>query len=801
MKKNIIMKQHILLLVGFALLFSNCTRDLSEEAKPATFPQNGNVYIDGFSAGLEYLPFGGSYLEAFTVDEETVYEGESAMRFDIPNVGDPNGAFAGAIFPDYGGRDLSGFDALTFWAKASKKGTINEIGFGQDFEDNKYQVTLNGLELTTNWRQYTIAIPDPSKLTQESGLFWYAEGPEDGEGYSFWVDELKFENTGKVAQLRPSIYGGTDADVQAFVGVSTPVSDLTLTANLPSGQDQTLTIAPSYFEFTSSDPSVATVDENGMVTAVGTGETTITATLGGVEAEGAGRVTVLGDFNGAPTPTQDPADVISIFSDAYTNEPVDYYNGYWAPFQTTQGQDDININGDNIIAYTDLNFVGIQFLEDAPTIDASSMTHLHIDIQPREAVEAGDFLRIEVADVGPDNTFGTGDDSAGAVTIDHSSLTEGEWYSLDVPFSDVEGLSGRSNLAQVIFVSEATISSIYVDNVYFYDDGGSGGPTGPEMAAPTPTQSAGDVISVFSDAYPNIGGNLNPDWGQGTQVSEVSIEGNNTLLYAGLDFQGLELENSTDVSGMEFLHIDYWTENSSALNAFLISTGPVETASALPVPTSGWASVDIPLGDFSPVDLADIIQMKFDGNGDIYLDNIYFYKTGGGSGGDEPTTAAPTPTQDAADVIALFSNAYTNVAVDTWRTEWSSATLEDIQIEGDDVKKYTDLDFVGVETTGGNLLDLSGMTHLHVDVWTPNMTTFRINLVDFGADGGFDGGDDSNHELAFENPAQGQWISYDLPLSDFTGLNSTENMAQYIFSGLPVGEGTLYIDNVYFYAE
>jgi len=340
-----------------------------------------------------------------------------------------------------------------------------------------------------------------------------------------------------------------------------------------------------------------------------------------------------------------------------------------------------------------------------------------------------------------------------------------------------------------------------VDNVYFYDDGGSGGPTGPEMAAPTPTQSAGDVISVFSDAYPNIGGNLNPDWGQGTQVSEVSIEGNNTLLYAGLDFQGLELENSTDVSGMEFLHIDYWTENSSALNAFLISTGPVETASALPVPTSGWASVDIPLGDFSPVDLADIIQMKFDGNGDIYLDNIYFYKTGGGSGGDEPTTAAPTPTQDAADVIALFSNAYTNVAVDTWRTEWSSATLEDIQIEGDDVKKYTDLDFVGVETTGGNLLDLSGMTHLHVDVWTPNMTTFRINLVDFGADGGFDGGDDSNHELAFENPAQGQWISYDLPLSDFTGLNSTENMAQYIFSGLPVGEGTLYIDNVYFYAE
>ena len=415
------MKPNILFFLGFILLLSNCTRDLSEDAKPATFPENGTVYLDGFSAGLEYLPFGGSYLEAFSVDEETAYAGESAMRFDIPNVGDPNGAFAGAIFPDYGGRDLSSFDALTFWAKASNKGTINEIGFGQDFEDNKYLVTLNGLELTTNWRQYSIAIPDPSKLTQESGLFWYAEGPEDGKGYSFWVDELKFESTGTVAHPRPSIYDGEDAPVQTFVGVSTPVSGLKHTVNLGNGQDQTLSVAPSYFEFTSSDPSVATVDELGNITGVSPGEAVITATLGGVEAKGSGLVTILGDFNGAPTPTQDPDDVISIFSDAYTNVPVDYYNGYWAPFQTTQGQDDINIGGDNIISYTELNFVGIQFLEDAPTINASSMTHLHIDVQPREAVAPGDFLTVQVADVGPDNTFGTGDDSSGEITIPGSS--------------------------------------------------------------------------------------------------------------------------------------------------------------------------------------------------------------------------------------------------------------------------------------------------------------------------------------------------------------------------------------------
>ncbi|HKK79699.1 MAG TPA: hypothetical protein VJ933_08720, partial [Phaeodactylibacter sp.] len=297
-----------------------------------------------------------------------------------------------------------------------------------------------------------------------------------------------------------------------------------------------------------------------------------------------------------------------------------------------------------------------------------------------------------------------------------------------------------------------------------------------------------------------IGANLNPDWGQGTQVSEVSIEGNNTLLYEGLNFQGLELENSTDVSEMEFLHIDYWTENSTALNTFLISTGPVETASALSVPTSGWESVDIPLGDFSPVDLADIIQMKFDGNGDIYLDNIYFYKTGGGSGGDEPTIAAPTPTQDPANVISLFSNAYTNVPVDTWRTDWSSAELEDTQVDGNDVKKYSALDFVGIETVGSTI-DASGMTHFHIDVWSADFTFFGIKLVDFGADGAFGGGDDVEHQIDFPMPTQGGWVSYDIPLGDFVNLTTRGSMAQYILVGQPTGATTVYVDNVYFYQQ
>ena len=59
-------KTKILFFLGFALLLGNCKRDISDDAKPATFPKNGVVYLDGFSAGLEYLPFADSYFAAFS---------------------------------------------------------------------------------------------------------------------------------------------------------------------------------------------------------------------------------------------------------------------------------------------------------------------------------------------------------------------------------------------------------------------------------------------------------------------------------------------------------------------------------------------------------------------------------------------------------------------------------------------------------------------------------------------------------------------------------------------------------------
>lgn len=611
----IILKKHFLIGI-FVVLFMGCEREFSD-LKPITYPDDPEVFIDGFSAGLNYAAFGGSVPTAFDVDNKDTYNNSKAsMRFDVPNAGDPEGAYAGGVFYTEVGRNLSGYNALTFWAKASQSAVVDLVGFGNDLGASTYQVTISGLQVSTNWKKYYIPLPNSSVLTAERGMFFYSTGPVDGKGYTFWIDEVKFENLGTIAHPQFSILGGQNQIETSFVGVTKTIDGLISIFNMPTGVDQEINISPAYFEFSSSNPSVAAVDASGKVSVTGgPGEALITAKVGDKAVDGSLTILSQGVFLNAPVPAHPAENVISVFSNAYNNAPVNYYNGYWAPYQTTLSAD-FEVNGDQVLHYTNFNFVGIEF--SSPTIDASGMTHLHLDIFIPNVLTENAQMSFELVDLEAE-VSGV---SVRNITSDQSQ----QWISFDIPFSNFSELSTRTNLGQIIFVDvNGNISNFYADNIYFYNDGTQ--PTSPATAAPTPTPVASNVISIFSDAYSAIPDtDLNPDWGQATVVTTIQIQGNNTLKYAGLNYQGIQLGASLNVSTMGFLHLDFWTVNSTALNIYLISPGPVEAGYSLTVPTSGWTSIDIPLSSFTPVNLNDVIQIKFDGNGDIYLDNIYFRK-------------------------------------------------------------------------------------------------------------------------------------------------------------------------------
>ncbi|MEL6987212.1 MAG: hypothetical protein AAGK97_05230, partial [Bacteroidota bacterium] len=762
------------------LLIFGCTRD-TDNLPEARFLATSEVYIDGFPAGLAYAAFGGSDVTAFQVDEEVKYAGTSSMRFAVPDANSPQGAYAGGVYFDEVGRDLSGFDALTFWAKATKSASIDLLGFGNDLGPSTYQATISDVAVNTNWKKYYIPIPDPSKLTQEKGMFFYAEGPEDENGYTFWIDELQFEKLGTIAHAKALILEGQDQTITSETGAQLTVGGLSASFNIPTGVDQIVNLSPAYFDFVSSASNIASVNSSGIVSVVDSGQAVITAKMGELDAEGSLTINSTGaavsPSSPAPIPTRNQDSVISMFSNVYENVPVDTWNTRWE--FSTADDFDVQIDGDDVKRYTSLNFVGIEFT--SQRIDATDMTHFHMDLWTADPTALPAEFKILLVDFGPDGSFDGGDDSSHEVTITSPTLETQSWVSIDLPLTQFVGLTQRANLAQLVLSGD--LPNIYIDNVYFYK-GEDTAVDVPDMGAPIPTSDAADVISVFSDTYTNLEGtNFNPDWGQATILSEIQVDGNNTLLLDGFNYQGFELAESIDVTGMDFLHIDYWTANSSLLNTFLISPGPVETAYSMDVPTSGWRSVDIPLNAFDPVDLADVFQFKFDGNGSIYLDNIYFFKGGGNP--MTPTEPAPVPTVDMANVISVFSDAYSNVEGTNLNPDWGQATnVSEMDIQGNNTLQYAGLNYQGIEL--GSAQNVSTMEFLHIDFWTANSSALNAFIISTGP---------VETAVALEVPTSG-WASIDIPLTSFNPVDLTD-IIQFKFDG----NGDIYLDNIYFYKE
>ncbi len=454
---------------------------------------------------------------------------------------------------------------------------------------------------------------------------------------------------------------------------------------------------------------------------------------------------------------------------------MDYYNGYWQPYQTTLSAD-FKVGDDNVLYYTNFNFVGIQFT--SPPVNATSMTHLHLDIWIPNEVAPSDKMLVKLVDMGADGAL-DGNDPTLSYEI-KGPLASQSWISVDIAIS---GLTSRSKLAQIIFERLGTsLTGFYLDNVYFYNKGGVT-VNEPAEAAPTPpARNAADVISLYGDVYTNLQGTDFPNWGQATVVSEVKIAGNNTLKFAGLNYQGIQLASSQNVTGMKYLHLDFWTANSANLNIYLISPGPVEKAYALNVPTSGWTSIDIPLTSFSPVNLANIIQLKFDGNGDIFLDNLYFYTTGGSTTG-QPTVAAPKPpARNAADVISIYGDEYTNLQ-GTDYPNWGQATVvSDVKIEGNNTLKFAGLNYQGIQLASNQ--NVTGMKYLHLDFWTANSKNLNIYLISPGP---------VEKAYALTVPTNG-WTSVDIPVTSFSPVNLA-NIFQLKFDG----NGDIFLDNLYFY--
>ncbi|WP_034919998.1 hypothetical protein [Gillisia sp. CAL575] len=244
------------------------------------------------------------------------------------------------------------------------------------------------------------------------------------------------------------------------------------------------------------------------------------------------------------------------------------------------------------------------------------------------------------------------------VEIQTSSTMVNTWEEITFDLSSIASFDASNSYdTAIVFPDFGTAGKgelFYFDDIKLAADGGTGGGTNggtnPTAAAPTPTNSAGNVKSIFSDVYSDPAGvNYYPDWGQSTAFEMIDISGNETIKYSNINYQGILTGEVVDASTFEFVHIDVWSADYTSLPFFLIS-GSGEKSVTLTLIPNQWNSIDIPLSDFTGQGLviSDLKEFKFDvqpnDGGTIFIDNLYFHKTGdGGDGGGTSGTAPHSP--------------------------------------------------------------------------------------------------------------------------------------------------------------
>jgi hypothetical protein len=402
------------------------------------------IFTDAYATGVTFNAFGGS-VNAVTVDNTVFQTGTSSLKIVVPAAGYTGGALIAAT-----PQNLSTYNAVSFWIRASAAKTLNVAGLGNNAAATVFQAELKLIPITTTWTKVIIPIPVPSKLTAETGLFHFAEGSDEG-AYTIWLDNIQYENLTSTVVGTPTAAMATETINKSVGDAFTPNG---LISVFPvNGVATTLETARAYFTYTSSNTAVATMSALGDGTAIGVGQTLITARLGTINAAGTLTVNVAGasaPTTAAPTPTRLPANVLSLFSKApYANVAGTDWFPNWG--QTTVVAD-VVIAGDTMKKMTNFNYQGAQF---ANPLNVSTMNSLHLDIWTPNVTRFEVFL-INISPLV---------EQAVALTP-----TQSGWNSFDIPMSSYTNIN-KTNVGQFKFVATPSGGTVYLDNIYFWKNG------------------------------------------------------------------------------------------------------------------------------------------------------------------------------------------------------------------------------------------------------------------------------------------------------------------------------------------
>ena len=506
-------------------------------------------------------------------------------------------------------------------------------------------------------------------------------------------------------------------------------------------------------------------------------------------------------------PTRDAADVISLYSDAYTaattisNVPWDDSN-----------YEEVSIAGDNVLKIAGVNFLGIDF---GDYLDATDMTHLHMDYWIVDDWQAGQVLNPKLSN----HAAQAGETNALDITNAIGSQAEVQnWQS-----KDFELTGDRESLKQFLITVAAKTDLYYLDNVYLYKDAPPA--SGNDVTVATSQAWNGYVaaFNVSDDAYAGFGFSYPAaDLRATATTTSMTLEPNIAIWTAEAGNAAWFDQDATEQTAVLYIEANSYIEDNSLAGEALTFSGnvsvsdlgsgytPVAFIKALD-PNNGFATVVnntvsiSSTGDFTvsatAAELAAgyIIQYGFAVKGPLAdpADNsLGSVVIGTEAPSTEPTTAATTPpTRDAADVISLYSDAYT-AATTISNVPWDDSNYEEVSIAGDNVLKIAGVNFLGIDF--GDYLDATDMTHLHMDYWIVDDwqagQVLNPKLSNHAAQAGETNALDITNAIGSQAEVQ-NWQSKDFELT-----GDRESLKQFLIT-VAAKTDLYYLDNVYLYKD
>ncbi|RAK25133.1 endoglucanase [Flavobacterium aquaticum] len=187
----------------------------------------------------------------------------------------------------------------------------------------------------------------------------------------------------------------------------------------------------------------------------------------GIDCGGSCAPCIVSPTVAAPTPPARPsADVVSIYSDAYTNIAFDNFDAGWCGgAASTQ----VQIAGNNTLRKnTGVVCQGIDFQSNRQNL--TDFTHIHFDFYITDTDLTGDVFNVKLV-----HFNGTGGEvSALEVNINGGTtpqLVANQWVSVDVPITALGGVVAgnlnRSDIAQ-IGITTAMVDNVWYDNIYLH---------------------------------------------------------------------------------------------------------------------------------------------------------------------------------------------------------------------------------------------------------------------------------------------------------------------------------------------